>query len=75
MPRFCCIVNCACRGDRDNVSFFKIPKESHFKHRTDLNELSRSRREKWLNAIRRADFTETKIKYAFVCSKHFISGE
>lgn len=55
--------------------FFKIPMESHYRHRSDLNELSRLRREKWLNAIRRQDFSETKIKYAFVCAKHFILGE
>ncbi|KAJ8930304.1 hypothetical protein NQ314_016923, partial [Rhamnusium bicolor] len=39
-----------------------------------INKLAERRRQMWINALKRADLTETKIKYARVCSKHFISG-
>lgn len=74
MPHFCCVVNCGSRSNRDKLLFYPIPKILAFKHKVELNELSAFRREQWLNAIRRADFTENKIKNARVCSKHFITG-
>lgn len=75
MPTTCCVVNCGSRGDRDIVKFFKIPSELHFAHRVDLNELSKKRRQKWIQAIKREDLTETKLGHSRVCSKHFISGK
>ncbi|KAJ8968408.1 hypothetical protein NQ314_002316, partial [Rhamnusium bicolor] len=76
MPSFCCVVNCGSTRSRDeNVKFFRIPAILHFKHKTNLNELSAKRRQKWLNAIKRADFPESKQKDAVVCSRHFISGK
>lgn len=75
MVAFCCVVNCGSRGQRDPVRFFRIPAELHHKHKTELNELSRLRRRKWLNAIKRADLDEKKAKFAVVCSKHFITGK
>ncbi|KAF5271423.1 hypothetical protein FQR65_LT17613 [Abscondita terminalis] len=74
MPSFCCIVNCGSTGLRDNVRFFRIPAILRYKHKSHLTELSTKRREKWLNAIKREDFPESKQKNASVCSKHFISG-
>nr|CAI5843550.1 unnamed protein product [Callosobruchus analis] len=75
MVVFCCVVNCGSRAQRDNVHFFRIPAERHFKHKAEINELSRLRRQKWINAINRKDLTEQKLKYAFVCSKHFTTGK
>ncbi|VEN45408.1 unnamed protein product, partial [Callosobruchus maculatus] len=75
MPQFCCVVNCGSRSNRDNLHFYRIPQVLKHAHRTDLNELSALRRQKWLEAIKRKDFSETKIKNARVCSKHFISGK
>ncbi|KAF5282634.1 hypothetical protein FQR65_LT14230 [Abscondita terminalis] len=75
MVSFCCVINCGSRAKRDDVKFFRIPAELHFKHKTEHNELSRRRREKWLEAIRREDLTETKLKYSVVCSKHFVTGK
>nr|CAH7763421.1 unnamed protein product [Callosobruchus chinensis] len=49
--------------------------EYQHKHRTDLNELSRIRRQSWLRAIKRVDLDELKLKYAYVCSRHFITGK
>nr|CAI5865749.1 unnamed protein product [Callosobruchus analis] len=75
MVVFCCVVNCGSRAQRDNVHFFRIPAERHFKHKAEINELSRLRRQKWINAINRKDLTEQKLKYAFVYSKHFTTGK
>ncbi|KAJ8917078.1 hypothetical protein NQ315_012997, partial [Exocentrus adspersus] len=75
MPAFCCVINCGNRGERDNVKFYKIPKILNFKHKEHINKLSKVRREKWINAIKREDLVEAKLKYATVCSKHFISGK
>jgi len=74
MPTFCCVVNCGSRGNRDKLSFFKIPRVLSPKHKTILIELSKIRKQQWLTAINRADLTEAKLKYAQVCSKHFITG-
>lgn len=75
MPTFCGVVNCGSRGTRDLVNFYRLPSELSLKHKQILNDLSKLRRQKWLEAIRRADLTETKLKYLRVCSKHFISGK
>lgn len=74
MPTVCCVVNCSSRSNREKLLFYTIPKPLAFKHKVELNELSALRRERWLNAIKRTDFTENKIKNARVCSKHFITG-
>jgi hypothetical protein len=74
MPHFCGVVNCASRSNRDNVQFYRIPSILHFKHKVKLNELSALRRQKWINAIRRKDFSEEMVKNARLCSKHFISS-
>ncbi|KAK4882175.1 hypothetical protein RN001_005494 [Aquatica leii] len=75
MVLFCCVVGCASRGQRDAVKFFRIPAELNYKHKLNLNELSRLRRQKWLSVIKREDLDEKKIKYAVVCSTHFITDE
>ncbi|XP_050500913.1 uncharacterized protein LOC126886507 [Diabrotica virgifera virgifera] len=75
MPLTCIVVNCGSRSKRDKVSFFAIPKPLKFKHAIHLNELTVKRRKKWIRAIRRADLTESKLKYQKVCSKHFIQGQ
>nr|CAI5819623.1 unnamed protein product [Callosobruchus analis] len=75
MPLFCCVVNCGSRSKRDSLHFYRIPQVLKHTHRTDLNELSALRRQKWLEAIKRQDLSETKIKNARVCSKHFVSGK
>ncbi len=33
----------------------------------------KKRRQLWLNEIKRADWTETNVKNARICSKHFLS--
>lgn len=75
MPAFCCVVNCGSTAQRDKVRFFRIPSIRHFQHKRRLNELSQIRRQKWIDAIKREDLTETKLKYATVCSRHFITGK
>ncbi|KAF5272276.1 hypothetical protein FQR65_LT17467 [Abscondita terminalis] len=74
MPAFCCVFNCGSRGERDNVKFYRIPKALNFKHKTELNNLSSERRFRWINAIKRKNFTKSKLKNARICSKHFITG-
>lgn len=75
MPNSCGVIGCCNRSERDNVSFYRLPKIVNFKHRKDLNELTKQRRERWLNAISRIDLNETKLKNLRVCSVHFISGK
>ncbi|KAK4885292.1 hypothetical protein RN001_001563 [Aquatica leii] len=75
MPAFCCVVGCGSRGERDNVKFYAFPKILNFPHTQHINALSQVRRQKWINAIKREDLTEAKLKYATVCSKHFINGK
>ncbi|XP_050500898.1 uncharacterized protein LOC126880869 [Diabrotica virgifera virgifera] len=75
MPLTYIVVNCGSRSKRDKVSFFAIPKPLKFKHAIHLKELTVKRRKKWIRAIRRADLTESKLKYQKVCSKHFIQGQ
>nr|CAI5837426.1 unnamed protein product [Callosobruchus analis] len=74
MPSFCCMVNCSSRGNRDMMNFYRVPSVLNLALKKDLNELSKRIREKWLQAIKRDDLTEVKLKYARVCSKHFVSG-
>lgn len=75
MPLTCIVVNCGSRADRDTVSFFAVPKALNFRHATHLNELSARRRQQWINAIKREDLTESKLKYEKVCNKHFMQGK
>nr|CAH7716005.1 unnamed protein product [Callosobruchus chinensis] len=75
MVLFCCVINCGNRAQRDPVRFLRIPAELQHKHRTDLNEPSRIRRQSWLRAIKRADLDELKLKYAYVRSRHYITGQ
>lgn len=75
MPLTCIVVNCGSRADRDRVSFFAVPKALNFPHAIHLNELSARRRQQWINAIRREDLTESKLRYEKVCSKHFLQSK
>lgn len=75
MPSFCAVVGCGSRGLRDDVKFFRIPAVVKYKHKQYLVELSKLRRKQWLDALRRADLTEKKLKYLRICSKHFIGGK
>lgn len=73
MPQFCAVVKCGSRSGRDKVSFHRFP--SIYDNRKNINPLSQKRRELWIKAIRRADLTTEKLKWATVCSKHFVGGK
>lgn len=74
MPSFCAVVDCGSRGNRDLVSFFRIP--AILKDRGEhLDQLSVQRREAWIKALRRENLSEVTLKYARICSRHFISGK
>lgn len=76
MPRFCAVVGCGRRGDRDarTNSFYRLPCIPK-KGDTCLTTLKTKRRMAWILALRRADMTETKLKYAVICDRHFFSGK
>lgn len=74
MPNFCAVVGCGTRGDRDSNSFFRIP-AIPTRGKEEKIKLSSERRQKWIAALKRADLTETKLKYAKICDKHFINGK
>lgn len=73
MPHFCGIIKCGNRSDRDKKSFYRLPSILSKGGSLKVN-LSVERREKWLNAIRRHDMTETKKSWLRVCEDHFITG-
>ena len=70
----CVIVGCSNRTLGDKVSFYRIlcvDMQRNYK----LADLIRERQKKWITRIKRDDLTDAKIKYARVCSRHFISGK
>ncbi|KAJ8976378.1 hypothetical protein NQ317_003233 [Molorchus minor] len=66
------VVACGSNSARDLVSFFRIPSE--YDNHKQFNKLASERRKAWINRLKRADLTESKIKNGRICSKHFISG-
>ncbi|KAJ8939685.1 hypothetical protein NQ317_016526 [Molorchus minor] len=66
------VVACGSNSTRDLVSFFRIPSE--YDNHKQFNKLASERRKAWINRLKRADLTESKIKNGRICSKHFISG-
>ncbi|KAJ8971777.1 hypothetical protein NQ317_004341 [Molorchus minor] len=62
---------CGSNSARDLVSFFRIPSE--YDNHKQFNKLASERRKAWINRLKRADLTESKIKNGRICSKHFIS--
>lgn len=73
MPNFCAVVGCHSRGDRDKNKFFRIPTIPKRGH-PEIIACKTVRRSKYIEALRRTDLTETKLKYASICDRHFISG-
>ena len=62
MVNFCAVYNCANRSGREkDKSFYRIPKVT-LKQGPEGENLSRTRREKWLNAISRTDIREHRQK-------------
>lgn len=74
MPHTCCVTKCGSRSNRDGaeIQFFRVPKVD--KRDKRFAELSVSRQNAWLSAIKRSDLQGTKLDNAKVCSIHFISG-
>ena len=83
----CCFVNgCKRRARKDHhTSFFRIPaiitdRNKKFARPAgahclgEVIELSKIRQEEWIIAIGRGELSESQLKYAKVCSDHFISG-
>ena len=62
MPSSCCVVNCSNRKKKDStLKFYSIP-------------INPEQRKRWLNAIRRKNWSKVEINNARVCSEHFVSG-
>ena len=62
MPSSCCVVNCSNRKKKNStLKFYSIP-------------INPEQRKRWLNAIRRENWSEVEINNARVCSEHFLSG-
>ncbi|KAJ8973088.1 hypothetical protein NQ317_006479 [Molorchus minor] len=54
------------------VACGKFPSE--YDNHKQFNKLASERRKAWINRLKRADLTESKIKNGRICSKHFISA-
>lgn len=63
MPDTCCAVGCTNRRIKGGIPFYRIPSKKH-----------KERRERWIAAIRREEWSEEQIKNARLCGAHFISG-
>ena len=74
----CVITGCSKRSDRrdkeSDVSFFRIPVIRTGRSDREL-ELSTKRRDGFLAAISRGNLTDSMLKNARICSRHFISGK
>ncbi len=75
MGRFCCVVGCSQRSERDkNTRFFNVLKVIHHQGE-ETRDLSQRRREKWLSNINRPSVTDGDVKNPMVCSLHFHDGK
>lgn len=74
MPICCAVVGCGKRGIRDGNKFYKIPNIPK-KGRSEIINLKTERRQKWIQALKRSDLTASKLKNAFICDRHFLSGK
>lgn len=62
MPDSCCALGCSNRrSTKSHLSFYRIPKAF-------------GRRQLWLAAINRPNWSARKISNARLCSQHFITG-
>ena len=75
MGRFCCVVGCSNRSDRESkLSYYLIP--GVIKHQGEETEkLSAQRRDQWIANIRRDAVKNGDITYPHVCSIHFHEGK
>ena len=75
MVRFCAVVGCGNRSNRDkDKSFYRLPAVVT-NQGAHTEELSDKRRRSWLAAIRRKDIKTSSYAYVRVCSDHFLSGK
>lgn len=73
MPSFCSVLGCGHRAERDQIRFFKIPKA--YKNRGEkLDRISKERRLKWVQCLKRGPLSETFLNNARICAIHFVSG-
>ena len=72
MPRSCCVENCSNNAkSQPELNFYFLPSE-------------KQRRQRWLQAIGRAELDDygkvldktcsPKTRYHYVCSEHFVTG-
>ncbi|RDD45064.1 hypothetical protein TrispH2_002945 [Trichoplax sp. H2] len=66
MPDSCCVIGCKNRRIGNRLSFYRIPRACTAKeiHRRQL----------WLKAINRSNWSTKKIANARICSQHFTTG-
>ena len=65
MPSSCCAVGCSNRKSSEKeLLFYRIPSEK-----------DPERRQSWIDAVGRKDWSQEKINNARLCSEHFISGK
>ena len=75
MVNFCAMNGCSNRTNREiNKSYYCLPSVKSDDDE-EAKKLTADRRVKWLSWINRSDWTEKKLKYARVCSDHFVTGE
>ena len=74
MVNVCAIVGCSNRSGREkDRSYFRLPKVTQ-KQDEEGRILSKRRRERWVNVIRRSDLNPSAY-HTRVSSDHFISGK
>lgn len=76
MPMFCAVFNCSNRSNREkDKNYYRIPSISKKKD-IELQKLTKTRREKWVEALCRKDVSKNdkKLDNMRICSDHFVTG-
>ena len=80
MVNFCGIVGCSNRSNRDQRSYYRLPKVKSKRYKENRRKLILERRDRWLKKIRRSDLVDVEgspknLDNVRICSDHFITGK
>ena len=77
----CIVFKCSSHASKNpGLSFYKIPtiiskNNKTYMYKPKIQELSKKRQIAWLKALKLDDMSDSSIKNARVCQKHFLSGK
>lgn len=81
----CCVAKCNTNSSKEIFSFYRVPSEISKNNKKfairvngnkhDIVNLSKIRREKWLQVLQLSNVSESKLNNLRICEKHFVSSE